>query len=134
MSSFIRFILVGAVNTVVGYAIFALLTYIFTNRLPYPYIFASILGNIIAITIAYINYKLFVFKTRGNYLKEYLRFYVVYGFSFILGLIGLPLLVEGFGMNPYVAGAGLSVVTVLGSFAGHRNYSFRSASDQMRTG
>jgi putative flippase GtrA len=124
---FLRYLLVGAANTVIGYSLFAVLTYLLTDKVPHAYMAACILGNVIAISVAYVNYKFFVFKTRGNYLAEYLRFYVVYGFSFILGLVLLPLFVEILGINPYLAGALLTTITVICSFLGHKNYSFQSS-------
>ena len=53
-----------------------------------------IITNILAITNAYICYKLVVFKTKGNYVKEYLRFYIVYGFAFAVSLLLFPLFME----------------------------------------
>ena len=128
----IRYLLVGTWNTCFGYAAFAFLTYLLTDVIPYAYMAASIISSIIAITLAYIGYKLFVFRTKGNYLREYLRFYVVYGASAAVNLALLPLLVTvlNFFMlqkvyAPYLAGAILTSVTVVISFLGHRNFSFR---------
>jgi putative flippase GtrA len=123
---FARYLLAGGANTVFGYGIYAALNYALTDLFPYAYLAAAVLGNIIAITLAYINYKFFVFKTKGNYLKEYLRFYVVYGFSLVLGLILLPFFVEVLLINSYLAGALLLPITVLISFIGHKNFSFGS--------
>ncbi len=129
---FVRYLLVGGWNTLFGYSLFAFLTYVLTGVIPFAYMTASILSNIIAITVGYIGYKLFVFRTTGNYLREYLRFYVVYGASAALNLVLLPFLVAGLNLitaekvyAPYIAGALLTVVTVLVSFFGHRNFSFR---------
>lgn len=123
---FVRYLLAGSANTALSYGVYAALNYVFAGRFPYSYLAAAILGNIITITIAYVNYKVFVFKTPENYLREYLRFYVVYGFSFALGLILLPIFVEVLGLNSYLAGALLLPITVMLSFIGHKHYSFQS--------
>ena len=39
------------------------------------------LANLIAITVAFLGYKWFVFRTRGNYLVEWIRCFGVYGSS-----------------------------------------------------
>ncbi len=130
---FIRYLLVGAWNTFFGYALYAGLNYVLTDVIPYAYMAASVISNIIAITVAYLGYKVFVFRTRGNILREYLRCYAVYGAAAAMNLILLPVLVTGLNFiitqrvyAPYIAGAILTAVTVLASFFGHRNFSFKS--------
>jgi putative flippase GtrA len=131
----VRYILVGAWNTFFGYAMFAVLTYLLSDLIAYGYMVASVVSNILAITIAYIGYKFFVFKTKGNYLREYLRFYAVYGVAAGVNLALLPILVTALNFmgvremySPYLAGALLTFMTVVLSFLGHRNFSFRPRS------
>ncbi len=122
-SQVIRYMLVGGWNTVFGYCVFAFLYFMLSAKIHY--IIIAIISNIIAITMAYAGYKIFVFKTKGNYLSEYLRFYVVYGLSMILGLILLPLFVEFLILNVYLAQAVATIACISVSFIGHRNFSFR---------
>lgn len=118
-----RFLMVGGVNTAFGYLVFALFNYLF-SEIPYGYIAAAIVSNIVAITVAFVNYKFFVFHTQGNYLREYLRFYLVYGVSAAVSLAILPLLVEGMRIDSYLAALMLIPVNVLLSFFGHTTISF----------
>ena len=106
-----------------GYCVFAFLYFMLSAKIHY--IIIAIISNIIAITMAYAGYKIFVFKTKGNYLSEYLKFYVVYGLSMILGLILLPLFVEFLKLNVYLAQAVATIACISVSFIGHRNFSFR---------
>lgn len=129
----IRYLIVGGFNTVFGYGCFAGLNYLLTGRVPYAYMVASIGSSVIAITVAFLGYKWFVFKTKGNYLREYLRTYVVYGSSSILGLLLLPILVALVGrflknqiLVPYVAQAIAIPLVVVSSFIGHKRFSFRA--------
>jgi putative flippase GtrA len=117
----IRYLLVGAWNTLFGYGAFVVIYWL----LPLHYMILVILTNIIAITNAYICYKLLVFKTQGNYLKEYLRFYVVYGGSMVLGLVLLPLFVEILRLHPVVAQTIIIPIGIIISYLGHRQFSFR---------
>lgn len=130
---FLRYVVVGVWNTLFGYVCYCAFTWLFTGLLPYPYMFASVIANIINITVAFFGYKIFVFRTRGHYLREYLRCYVVYGSSSLVGLALLPVTVAGVSffltrkeLAPYIAGALLTGITVLASFLGHKHYSFRS--------
>ena len=146
---FIRYLIAGAWNTLFGYGAYAIATYLLTGRVPYAYMVASCISTVFAITNAYIGYKFFVFKTKGNYLKEYLRFYVVYGTAGLINLALLPFLVVAvrrfFGVRsiflfwighhalsltaasaPYLAGAVLTFGTVIISFVGHRQFSFKA--------
>lgn len=136
----LRYLLVGAWNTLFGYGLFAALTYLLTGVVPYAYMAASALSNVGAITVAFFGYKWFVFRTKGNYLREYLRCYMVYGTAMLVSLALLPILmillqrvVRLHGSAPYVAGAMLAVGTVLISFVGHKRFSFAAKGGAERT-
>lgn len=128
----LRYLVVGGLNTVVGYATFAAFNFWLTGRLPYPYMFANLFANVVAITFAFAGYKFFVFKTKGNWVREYLRTYVVYGSSTLVGLAILPALVYLLGRImqtaaavPYVAQALCTCIVVAASFVGHKRFTFR---------
>lgn len=120
---FIKFLVVGGWNTLFGYGIFIALYY---APFKLHYIIIQIISTILAITNAYIFYKFFVFKTRGNYFREYLRFYVVYGTVFLINLVLLPFLVEILKFNPVIGQGILLVGTIIASFFGHKRFSFRA--------
>lgn len=131
---FVRYVITGAWNTAFGYAVYAGLTYVLTPHVPYAYMVAGALGSVIAITMAYISYKLFVFKTRGNILREYGRFYIVYGAAALINLVLLPFAVKlaeylpvRNELAPYLGGAALMGITVIISFFSHRNFSFHAS-------
>ncbi|MBF0560368.1 MAG: GtrA family protein [Nitrospirae bacterium] len=128
-----RYLVVGGLNTVFGYAVYAAFNYLLLGRFPYSYLVASILSTIICNTYAYIGYKFFVFRTRGNYLSEYIKFYAVYGLSIGINLVLLPVVVvitNKFLPNniyvTYIAGAILIPVPILCGFFGHKRFSFRA--------
>lgn len=127
-----RYMLVGLWNTLFGYGAYALLTALLAPVVPHSYIPASIFAAPLNMTVAYLGYKWFVFKTHGNYLREWSRCIVVYGSAMVLGIIMLPLVVFLIRMStgldrsaPYIAGALLMGFTVIYSFLGHKNFSFR---------
>jgi putative flippase GtrA len=130
----VRYLLVGVFNTVFGYSTFAATNWLLYRRgIPASYMYAQVLSNFVNITVAYLAYKFFVFKTRGNYLREWLKAMAVYGSGFVPGLILLPATVKllQFGLHvpiaraPYIANAVLICFTVFYSFLGHKNITFR---------
>jgi putative flippase GtrA len=130
---FARYLLVGVWNTAFGYGTYAALTAILNPHFRYGYVLASLLSSLLSITVAFLGYKWFVFKTRGHYLREWARCVAVYASGILLGLAILPSLVYGLqrsGLSrgaPYVAGALLTGVTAIYNFLGHKRFSFRPA-------
>lgn len=130
-----RYLLVGVWNTGFGYGTFVLFTYLLSRRWPqYGYIPGSILSSIVAVTVAFFGYKAFVFKTTGNYLREWLRCMAVYGSSIAIGSVALPCVVflirHGTAVDrkaPYVAAALMTGFNTIYNFLGHKKFSFRDS-------
>jgi putative flippase GtrA len=134
----VRYLLVGGFNTCFGYSLFVGFNYLFRALGVYGSELASLIGNVIAITVAFLGYKWFVFRTHGNYLREWLRCLSVYGSSMLFALVMLPpltlLLRRWYGhsqMASNVAAAILTVVTVAATYFGHKHFSFRRSGDAM---
>ena len=128
----IRYLLVGVWNTAFGYGTFAAFTALLSPYGKNSYLAAMVFSNLVNITVAFLGYKWFVFKTKGNYVKEWLRCLSVYSGSILISFIALPGVVfalrKWFGYDkgaPYVGGAILTVATAVISFFGHKNISFR---------
>jgi putative flippase GtrA len=129
---FSRYLLVGGFNTVFSYCVFALLNWSLQGLGSYSYMYAAVLANFIAISVAFLGYKWFVFRTQGNYLREWIRCFVVYGGSALIGLAGMPILVPILrhalkkpDSASYISGAIMAIIGVLSSFLGHSRLSFR---------
>ena len=120
----IRFIVVGVWNTAFAYISLAFFYYLLSDRMHYLVILAF--TAILNITNAYICHKFFVFKTRGNYLKEYFRYYIVYSVPIGMGFIFFPFCIEVLKINFYFTQAILTIVTVFISYFGHKHVSFRA--------
>jgi putative flippase GtrA len=94
---FFRYLCVGVFNTVFGYVTFVIALTLLNGVLPQRFVYltvivASVITTPLNITVAYFGYKIFVFKTRGNYLLEWLKAFAVYGTSMIPGLVILSAL------------------------------------------
>lgn len=120
----IRFLIAGGWNTAFAYILLAVLYYFFSNEVHYMFIL--VFCTIVNVTNAYIIHKFFVFKTKGNYIREYIRYYLVYSVPIGLGFISFPLCIEILKMNFYITQALLTFVTVIISYFGHKHVSFRA--------
>ena len=128
-----RYLLVGAWNTLFGYGSFAFFTAILSSVIPHSYIVASVISSLLNISVSYLGYKWFVFKTKGNYLREWIRCIGVYSGGILFGVLALPVVVtlirrntRFFTQAPYIAGALLTAFMVVYSFVGHKKFSFRT--------
>jgi putative flippase GtrA len=131
---FLRYLVVGGFNTLFGYSCFALLTLVMAPHLPHAYILAGVLSSVINISVSFLNYKWFIFKTKGNYLREWMRCIVIYSGAILIGAFLLPACVfvlrhvtSMHDSAPYVAAAILMAFNVVASFIGHKKFSFASS-------
>lgn len=121
----IRYLLVGALNTAFAYFVSVSLYYTLNRHLHIVAIGA--IANVVCITEAFVAYKLFVFRSRGRWLQEYLRCYVVYGGNALIGIAGLWLLVSVIGIPFWIAQAMLMVLGIVISYVGHDRFTFNKA-------
>lgn len=136
-SQALRYLIIGVWNTIFAYILYSAFVFLYSHFLPHRYlpltvVLASVTAKPIGITMAFLCYKHFVFHTHGNYLKEWLRCFAVYGVGMIPELIALPILTHLFlsfplthRPAPYLAGAVITVFTATLSYFGHKKFSFR---------
>jgi putative flippase GtrA len=122
---FVRYVCVGIGNTLFGYAVYVALLTLLNVVLPESWLYltvvlASVLGMPLNITFAYFGYKFFVFRTHGNYLREWLKCFAVYGTGMIPGLVALSALTRFFQsmIHAHAAWLHLSVDAVGRHFSG----------------
>jgi len=136
MQSF-RFLVIGGCNTLFGIAdTFVLLKVLLMMRPGEPKLMGTVAmagSSIINIAFSFLTYKWFVFQTKGNYLREYLRSLTIYLPSLALNtLLVAPLAAllkrwTGYERGSvYMAMGAILVCTITFSFFGHKHVSFRS--------
>ena len=96
----IRFLFIGCVNAAISYIIFALAVYVLGQK---HYQACAILQWSLSSVFSYFNQKFFVFCTRGNYLKEYLKCCSTWAVSYLLNVLILELLVRFAIKNVYLS-------------------------------
>jgi putative flippase GtrA len=133
----IRFLMVGGFNTVFSIAlayVFIVPVAFFFPKLPRAAVttIANYAALPIAITVAFLAYKWFVFRTRGNYFKEWMKVFVVYGVSLPFPVIVIPAattLLLFLNVTPRLASllalAANSGVIACYSYFAHKKFSFK---------
>lgn len=116
----VRFLIVGGINTVVGYAAFALFV-----SIGLQYLIANTLATVIGVINSYLWNRFFTFKSKGKAMGEIIRFSLVYATSYCISMLFLYLIVGRFGVNVYIAGALNIIITTTISWFGHKNFSFK---------
>ena len=98
----IRFVIVGLGNTLLRYLIFVGLGMAFSVH-HYQQI---LLGSwLLSSFFAFFAYKILVFVTEGNHLKEYLKSLLIWTLSYIINAGFLEVLVKILGINVYFSQA-----------------------------
>ncbi len=117
----VRFLIIGGVNTVVGYLLFAFFYWILGHE---QYLLAYIVSYVFALFSGFALQRVIVFKVKGQLLLDFFRYTIVQLGSFGVNLVLLPLLVEVFLVTPLLAQAIALFITVVGSYFAHRYFSF----------
>jgi putative flippase GtrA len=120
----VRFLFVGILNTIFGYAVYAFFIY-----LKIHYFLAQLLSSILAIAHSYLWNKYFTFRSPDRSASEVIRFVSVYAVSYLLNMGILFVSIDFFKWNAYLAGFICLLVTTVISYIGHKNISFRRTTD-----
>lgn len=121
----VRFLAVGAVNTILGYALFAGFYFWGLRYVPLGYLWSLVLSYAISIVVAFFLYRRFVFRVTGRVVRDFVGFVGVNAVAIAVNFLALPVLVELMQIPPLIAQATILFATVLISYFGHREVSFR---------
>lgn len=96
----IRFVIIGGINAAISYIVFAIAVYFLGEN---NYQICVALQWILSSFLSFFNQKVFVFCTKGNWIKEYLRCCTTWLVSYIFNVIILEVLVKYINLNVYIA-------------------------------
>jgi len=103
----LRYSLAGIINAVVGLgSIFLFL------GIGYSPIIANALGYALALTIAFVIGKTFVYRSKGRSGPESLRYLIAFMFSFMCNIGALQISIKLFGLRPWVS-QGIAIATYI---------------------
>jgi putative flippase GtrA len=130
----VKFLLVGGFNTVAGYGAYALFYWLGGSSLgalgPLVCLLAA---HLVVSTFAFYLYRRLVFGVSGSIVRDYLRFQSVYAVSLALNGVLLWVTTGVLHWNAYAAQALVVTLITIGSYFGHRYFSFRRRADALGT-
>ncbi|OBI26219.1 polysaccharide biosynthesis protein GtrA [Mycobacterium sp. E1386] len=126
----VAFLIVGGINTVVGFGIFVGASETAGHLVDKH--FGKVAGSLVTLAItqvlavlfAFVMHRRFVFRVRGHLLRDLVRFSSVYLTAAAINFIALPLFVE-LGLDRIPAQVIIVASTTMLSYFGHRYFSFR---------
>lgn len=130
----VLFVLVGGLNTVIGFVVFVSLD-MSLGRVVDSAINTTVgsiatlsVSQMISVMIAFVLHRKLVFRVRGHVWLDLLRFQGVYVVTFLVNLALLPLLVA-LEVPRIGAQAGIVAAMTVLSYMAHRHFSFRRQPD-----
>jgi len=118
-----HYLLVGCWNALFGYGVAVALLYSLSSLMHT--VFIGIIINIFTISMSFITYKLLVFKTKGNWLQEYLRSWTVYAGTALTGLVLLWIMVDYFRVKIWLAQGIIMIILVIITYICHSRFTFK---------
>jgi len=126
----LRFLVVGGINTLFGIAAYPMI-YLLLAGLDAHYLVILVISQIVCVSFSFMTNKYFVFRTTGNYWREYQKFWLLHLGAFAINLLVLPLAVDGLKMNPMIAQTAYAIVMAIISYFWHSKITFSSANHEV---
>lgn len=137
----LRFLVVGVWNTAFNLA----MLWIFERLLPYGpgSALARVIGVVgakqvvlfvawaVSVTQNLFTFKLLVFRTKGNWLKEFGRIFITYAGTFVVESVMIQVLSARFGLSLFIAKLPTVVVVMVLSYLGHKYFTFRTKEEAL---
>jgi putative flippase GtrA len=124
---------VGVWNTIFGYLAFFFLDSVFSHYFgagAHSYMLAMILGNIVAMLMAYSLHRNVTFRSTSagkQLMKEFGRYVLTNYITLVLSVLLLPVFVEMLGASPKLAGLFVTMICTVISYFAHLRVTFRHA-------
>jgi putative flippase GtrA len=141
----VRFLVIGGFNTLFGivdsFVMVKLALLIVPSQPKTMGTVAIAVSSVINIGVSFLTYKWFVFRTKGNYLKEYLRSLLIYLPNLAASTLAVAplatILRRWIGHEKGSVYAAIAIIVVAGivfSFFGHKNVTFRQTDGAEESG
>lgn len=116
----LRFLLVGGFNTVFAYGVYAFLL----RLICLPYMFALALQYFITINVSVFTMRYYVFRSKGDFMAEFLKAWSVYLVLFFVNTLGLSFLVEICKIDELWAQGVYLIFSTIVTYLLHKYFSF----------
>lgn len=117
----VAFLAVGAVNTIVGFVLFAFFHAMWGNS---RWLLTLLCSHVISVVIAFVLYRYLVFRVRGHLLRDAWRFETVYLSGLAINAVLLAIGVDWFHLDALLVQVFVMIFTAIWSYVGHGRFSF----------
>lgn len=123
LSDKIRFLIVGGFNAGVSYLIYSAFCIILGER---AYQIALALAWIISSVVSFTTQKFFVFRAKGNWMKEYLKCCTTWVFSYMINAGLLEIIVKVLHINVFIAQIIATLSAAVFTYILFKKFAFRA--------
>ena len=123
----IRFLFVGGFNAGVSYLIYSIFCIILGES---AYQIALALAWIISSVVSYTTQKYFVFQSKGNWIKEYIKCCTTWFFSYLINAGLLEFTVKILRLNVFIAQIVATFAAAVFTYILFKTFAFKSKSTQ----
>ena len=128
----LRFLIVGAGNTVVGLSVFPII-YLLLAELVDSITALLLITYLITGSLAYTTQRRLVFSSKARVITSTVKFVSLQSLAFVANSIGLNVLVQGLGLHPIIGQLMIIPPIVLVSYLGSRYWVFREKPSESET-
>ena len=118
-SQFIRFVIVGILNTIFGYSVYCMMLWIGLS-----YWWATLIANVLGVMFNFKTTGVLVFKNHNN--RLFFRFALCYVLAYFLNVGIIALFTHFTTINQYISGFIATIITALFSFCFQKWVVFRN--------
>ena len=118
----IRFLLIGGVNFVIAYMIYAASIFLLGKQ---HYQLCLVLQWVVSSVPSYLNQKFFVFCTKGNYIKEYIKCCSTWVLSYFINALLLEFFVKIAIKNVFISQAIAAFLAAMVTYVLFKYFAFK---------
>lgn len=119
-----RFLAVGLSNTLWGIVSFPIL-YVLLHSQIENYVLILTISYLLNTLISFVTQKIFVFKSKGNHLREFMKFSLLQVLIFSINLFFLPIAMKASGWGPVIPQIIFSFTVAVVSYFFHKQITFK---------
>ncbi len=118
-----RFIIVGGLNTLIGYLVSIGIYNLFSKVLHISVI--AIINAILAITISFVGHRYFVFKSVEPWLNEYIKMYLVNAIAMLVNIVLIWISVDIMQLEFWLAQGIITFSLTICMYFAHKAFTFK---------
>jgi putative flippase GtrA len=118
-----KFLLVGSLNTIAGFAIFTALYFVLKDQIPYMII--ALITHVFSLMFSHSTQRILVWKSNGSYIPELVRFSASYAAIGLVSLVSLRIAVETMMYPVLMSQYAIGIALTLTSFIVQKNFIFK---------